>query len=124
MVDARLHARPVSSPARRPPRENVNSYGQLGRITATSRLTARLYPRSVDRPKPYADRPRATSLSRTAHAHPDRVEVRGCERQQIQEGHMAANTLSILKPSVNNLTVRVFVRAAGLDFEEIDVWGK
>lgn len=37
---------------------------------------------------------------------------------------MAANTLSILKPSVNNLTVRVFVRAAGLDFEEQDVWGK
>jgi glutathione S-transferase len=37
---------------------------------------------------------------------------------------MAANTLSILKPSVNNMTVRVFVRAAGLDFEEHDVWGK
>jgi glutathione S-transferase len=37
---------------------------------------------------------------------------------------MAANTLSILKPSVNNLAVRVFVRAAGLDFEEVDVWGK
>src|SRR4051794_24583515 len=37
---------------------------------------------------------------------------------------MADNTLSILKPSVNNLTVRIFVRAAGLDFEEIDVWGK
>ena len=37
---------------------------------------------------------------------------------------MAANTLSILKPSVNNLTARVFVRAAGLDFEELDVWGK
>src|SRR5665647_3572985 len=37
---------------------------------------------------------------------------------------MAANTLSILKPSVNNLTVRVFVRAAGLDFDEVDVWGK
>jgi glutathione S-transferase len=27
-------------------------------------------------------------------------------------------------PSVNNLTVRIFVRAAGLDFEERDVWGK
>ena len=27
-------------------------------------------------------------------------------------------------PSVNNLTVRVFVRAAGLEFEEIDVWGQ
>jgi glutathione S-transferase len=36
---------------------------------------------------------------------------------------VAANTLSILKPSVNNLTVRIFVRAAGLDFEEVDVWG-
>ena len=37
---------------------------------------------------------------------------------------MAANTLSILKPSVNNLTTRIFVRAAGLDFHEVDVWGK
>jgi glutathione S-transferase len=37
---------------------------------------------------------------------------------------MAANTLSVLMPSVNNLTVRVFVRAAGLDFEEVDVWGQ
>jgi glutathione S-transferase len=37
---------------------------------------------------------------------------------------MAANTLSILKPSVNNLTVRIFLRAAGLDFDEVDVWGK
>jgi glutathione S-transferase len=37
---------------------------------------------------------------------------------------MATNTLSILKPSVNNLSARIFVRAAGLDFEEVDVWGK
>jgi glutathione S-transferase len=37
---------------------------------------------------------------------------------------MPANTLNILKPSVNNLTARIFVRAAGLDFEEVDVWGK
>ena len=37
---------------------------------------------------------------------------------------MAANTLNILTPSVNNLTTRIFVRAAGLDFEEVDVWGK
>ena len=32
--------------------------------------------------------------------------------------------MSILKPSVNNLTTRIFVRAAGLDFDELDVWGK
>jgi glutathione S-transferase len=37
---------------------------------------------------------------------------------------VASNTLNILKPSVNNLTVRIFARAAGLDFEELDVWGK
>ena len=36
---------------------------------------------------------------------------------------MADHTLSILKPSVNNLSVRIFVRAAGLDFDETDVWG-
>jgi glutathione S-transferase len=36
---------------------------------------------------------------------------------------MAANTLSILTPSVNNLSARIFVRAAGLEFEEIDMWG-
>ena len=36
---------------------------------------------------------------------------------------MADNTLNILKPSVNNLSTRIFVRAAGLDFEEVDVWG-
>src|ERR671917_2517388 len=37
---------------------------------------------------------------------------------------MAANTLSILAPSVNNLTARAFMRAAKLDFEEVDVWGQ
>jgi glutathione S-transferase len=37
---------------------------------------------------------------------------------------MADNTLNILTPSVNNLTARIFVRTAGLDFEERDVWGK
>jgi len=37
---------------------------------------------------------------------------------------MADNTLNVLMPSVNNLTVRVFVRAAGLDFSEQDVWGQ
>jgi len=36
---------------------------------------------------------------------------------------MAALKLHVLKPSVNNLTVRIFTRAAGLDVEEIDAWG-
>jgi len=37
---------------------------------------------------------------------------------------MTTNPLNILKPSVNNLAVRIFVRAAGLDYEEVDVWGQ
>jgi glutathione S-transferase len=37
---------------------------------------------------------------------------------------VATSTLNILKPSVNNLTVRIFMRAAGLECEEVDVWGK
>ena len=32
--------------------------------------------------------------------------------------------LNMLKPSANNMTVRVFLRAAGLEFGEVDVWGK
>ena len=36
---------------------------------------------------------------------------------------MTAIKLHVLKPSVNNLTVRIFMRAAGLDVEEIDAWG-
>jgi len=37
---------------------------------------------------------------------------------------MSAIKLHILKPSVNNMTARVFVRAAGLEFSEDDAWGK
>ena len=33
-------------------------------------------------------------------------------------------TLNVMKPSVNNMTVRVFLRAAGLEFTEEDVYGK
>lgn len=32
--------------------------------------------------------------------------------------------LHMLPPSVNNLTVRVFLRASGLDFEESNAWGQ
>ena len=32
--------------------------------------------------------------------------------------------LNMLPPSVNNMCVRVFVRAAGLPFEEENVWGQ
>ena len=50
--------------------------------------------------------------------------LKGPGQRETNGGDMAENTLSILKPSVNNMTARVFVRAAGLDYEELDVWGK
>jgi glutathione S-transferase len=37
---------------------------------------------------------------------------------------VATSTLNILKPSVNNLSARILMRAAGLEFDEKDVWGK
>jgi len=36
----------------------------------------------------------------------------------------SALKLNILKPSVNNLAVRIFARAAGLEVEEVDAWGQ
>lgn len=32
--------------------------------------------------------------------------------------------LNVIKPSVNNMTARVFMRAAGIEFDEHDVYGK
>ncbi len=37
---------------------------------------------------------------------------------------MSEIKLNVIKPSVNNMTARVFVRATGLDFAELDVYGK
>ena len=44
--------------------------------------------------------------------------------QRLKEERMPAIKLHMLKPSVNNMTVRVFLRAAKLDFTEDDAWGK
>ncbi|AZN96596.1 glutathione S-transferase family protein [Mesorhizobium sp. M9A.F.Ca.ET.002.03.1.2] len=44
-------------------------------------------------------------------------------KAKAKSAKKAGLTLSMLKPSVNNMTVRVFARAAGLDHSETDVWG-
>src|SRR6266545_6274674 len=67
---------------------------------------------------------RASSSSRVGRCGAANTSRDSSSGRSRLEGQMAANTLNILKPSVNNLTVRIFVRAAGLDFEELDVWGK
>jgi glutathione S-transferase len=37
---------------------------------------------------------------------------------------MSVIKLHVIKPSVNNITARVFIRAAKLDFTEDDIYGK
>ena len=74
-------------------------------------------------------RPRSTSPTPSRRWSSDRerrcrTTARPRTRTANAGGSMAANTLNVLTPSVNNLTARVFVRAAGLDFEEVDVWGQ
>src|SRR3954467_13735086 len=68
--------------------------------------------------------PMRSSCSWRARARRSRTTARRRSPTAEREGQVAEYTLNIIKPSVNNLTVRIFMRAAGLDFEEIDVWGK
>ncbi|ESX95640.1 glutathione S-transferase family protein [Mesorhizobium sp. LNJC405B00] len=42
---------------------------------------------------------------------------------KVKAAKKPALKLSMLKPSVNNMTVRVFARAAGFDAAETDAWG-
>jgi glutathione S-transferase len=44
-------------------------------------------------------------------------------KSKAKSGKKPAMQLNVLKPSVNNLSVRIFARAAKLDFEEKDVYG-
>ncbi|MER8883692.1 glutathione S-transferase family protein [Mesorhizobium sp. M0019] len=52
-----------------------------------------------------------------------KVSGRKPAKAKAKPAKKPALTLSMLKPSVNNMSVRVFARAAGLDHSETDVWG-
>ncbi|TIT23762.1 MAG: glutathione S-transferase family protein [Mesorhizobium sp.] len=52
-----------------------------------------------------------------------KVSAKKPAKAKIKTAKKPALTLSMLKPSVNNMSVRVFARAAGLDHSETDVWG-
>src|SRR5688572_23195155 len=78
---------------------------------------------AVDTTSPRNISPTRSSASPSARAGRSRTTGRR-RTPTARRRQMATNTLSILKPSVNNLTVRIFVRAAGLEFDELDVWGK
>ncbi|MER9869328.1 glutathione S-transferase family protein [Mesorhizobium sp. M0136] len=52
-----------------------------------------------------------------------KVSTKKTAKTKAKPAKKPALTLSMLKPSVNNMSVRVFARAAGLDHSETDVWG-
>ncbi|MER9950192.1 glutathione S-transferase family protein [Mesorhizobium sp. M0047] len=65
--------------------------------------------------KPAAKTTAKPAVKATAKAAP-RAKAKLAKRPGVK--------LSMLKPSVNNMTVRVFARAAGLDAAETDAWGQ
>ncbi|MER8369203.1 glutathione S-transferase family protein [Mesorhizobium sp. M0306] len=52
-----------------------------------------------------------------------KVSAKKAAKAKAKPAKKPALMLSMLKPSVNNMSVRVFARAAGLDHSETDVWG-
>ncbi|MER8483245.1 glutathione S-transferase family protein [Mesorhizobium sp. M1322] len=66
-----------------------------------------------------AARPAATAAKPAAKVSAKKPAAKG----KAKSAKKPALTLSMLKPSVNNMSVRVFARAAGLDHFETDVWG-
>ncbi|RWB21093.1 MULTISPECIES: glutathione S-transferase family protein [unclassified Mesorhizobium] len=75
--------------------------------------------------KPAAKAPKASAKSATkAAAKPaGKASAKPAAKAKAKSAKKAGLTLSMLKPSVNNMSVRVFARAAGLDHSETDVWG-
>ena len=81
---------------------------------------------------------RARRLQHRQGAPRDAIEILSCTRSGVALGRPGPpknpyrnhgrvrwpRSRWALEPSVNNLTARIFVRAAGLDFEEVDVWGQ
>ncbi|RRI04990.1 glutathione S-transferase family protein [Mesorhizobium tamadayense] len=58
----------------------------------------------------------------TAKAAP-KATARAALKAKAKPARKPVIKLSMLRPSVNNMTVRVFARAAGLDPSETDAWG-
>ena len=75
-----------------------------------------------------AKKPAAKTTAKKAPAKPAKPAkakkpAKSAKAAAKKPARKPALQLNVLKPSVNNLSVRVFVRAAGLDFVETDVWG-
>ncbi|PWJ91928.1 MULTISPECIES: glutathione S-transferase family protein [Mesorhizobium] len=71
-----------------------------------------------------AAKPAAKAAAKPAAAKPAvKATAKAAPKAKAKPAKKPAVKLSMLKPSVNNMTVRVFARAAGLDTAETDAWG-
>ena len=66
-----------------------------------------------------AAKPKAKAAAKPAV----KATAKAAPKAKAKPAKKPAVKLSMLKPSVNNMTVRVFARAAGFDAAETDAWG-
>ncbi|TIT77256.1 MAG: glutathione S-transferase family protein [Mesorhizobium sp.] len=93
-------AKPAAKPAK-----------PAAKTAAKARTAAKV---SAKAAKPAPNATAKSALKATAKAAP---------KAGAKPARRSAVKLSMLRPSVNNMTVRVFTRAAGLDHAETDAWG-
>jgi glutathione S-transferase len=72
-----------------------------------------------------AKKPAAKAATKTAAKAPAAkvAALKPAAKVGAKPAKKPAVKLNMLRPSVNNMSVRVFARAAGLDHAEIDAWG-
>ncbi|AZO60906.1 MAG: glutathione S-transferase family protein [Mesorhizobium sp.] len=70
-----------------------------------------------------AVRPAAKAAPKATAKAALKATAKAALKAKAQPAKKPAVKLSMLRPSVNNMTVRVFTRAAGLDHAETDAWG-
>ncbi|RWE28733.1 MAG: glutathione S-transferase family protein [Mesorhizobium sp.] len=78
----------------------------------------------ASKPAAKAAKPAANAAAKTAVKTASKAAAgETAAKAKAKPAKKPALTISMLKPSVNNMTVRVFARAAGLDHAETDAWG-
>ncbi|TIL82005.1 MAG: glutathione S-transferase family protein [Mesorhizobium sp.] len=70
-----------------------------------------------------AAKPAAKAKAKAAAKPAAKVTAKAAPKVTAKAAKKPGLKLSMLKPSVNNMTVRVFARAAGFDHAETDAWG-
>ncbi|PTE08995.1 glutathione S-transferase family protein [Mesorhizobium helmanticense] len=79
--------------------------------------------KAATKPAAKASKAAAKPAKKAAAKPAAKVSAKSTRKGVAKSPKKSGLKLSMLKPSVNNMSVRVFARAAGLDHFETDVWG-